>query len=360
MKNTDCLAIKNLFSPVLDEEISPEELEIFQNHLKNCKACQEEWQQWQSISSSLKKSQWEYEVPSNFTQKVISKIEDNNLKKFNFFYKHLKTLGSVAAVIAIFIGSLTVISEYNQTPEANKLKMIATESEVNEQNSEDGTVSSTSSSDPLTTKTGESKENTTKENEETTPEQNSSNNQNEEGIAPPDNENKNNSSSDIKENTSSKILETSEEAVPTVSLASKEEIKIEHTLLKLSTNNPSGTISKAYSLALEKGATVNQNTFGSYSQISTVTINVSENSKDSLLQGLCGLGTVISKNVEPPTDLTYRYKEAVARCQELQALFNSDSKNSALQTEYTTLRQQIKDWEAQDDRHIITLWIEKS
>ncbi|MCQ2559834.1 MAG: DUF4349 domain-containing protein, partial [Clostridia bacterium] len=137
-------------------------------------------------------------------------------------------------------------------------------------------------------------------------------------------------------------------------LLNKNEIKIDSTRLKLEAADIGATASQGSNLAAGYGAQVS--TSSNSAVVQTVTLIVEQSQSPALIASLSGLATVVSTSTET-TDLTYRYKEAISRYQELQNL--ADNGNTEQQVESETLKQQIQDWEAQDGKTIITVWIEK-
>lgn len=355
-----CASIQALFSAALDDELTTEEKRAWQDHLQACQTCQQEWQQWQTMSSCLQEYENTCQLPENFADKVIQKIESQSKKKrFAVFTKHWRALASAAAAVALFAGSIGLMPHYTSIPKDFSPE-IATINPIDKQNP--GILPQEENPGEKGPQTGpQSKEGTGESAPKTEPGQvpqeispgqdNSPTEETPKGRdlepkTPPDN----------KEQTSP--LPASD-----LVLLNQKELKVNNTLLKLAADNPAATIEQVREIAMQKGGTITQSTGkgGGDLPVGSITVTMSTANSDGFIQTISVLGKVINKTEESPVDLTYRYKDAVSRYEELSTLLKENKTiDASLQTEYTTLYNQIKDWQEQANKHTITIWVEKS
>ncbi len=389
-KNEYCLKIRELFSPALDQEITPKEKDKLQKHLEECAACHQEWLEWQEISTKLRGLKWDCLPPSDFSRKVMQKIAAKPKKQPARRINRWKALGGIAAALALATGTVTWVDHLNSAPPS-----VAIEQPHSPVVSDSAKLSSKPApeirQDPepelpniveqsqIAAVPPQQSESTLKEtnplkenNSENTLEESSQKQENTNIDTVHESDSNFENYQDDKmpdpveptiENTKPEdsIIETqiAQENVSLplespIAFLNKSEIKIDNTLLKLESANINDTTSQVSNLAAIYGVPVN--TTSNSASVQTVTMTIDKSQSQDLLASLGNLATVVSTTTET-NDLTYRYKEAISRYQELQGL--TDSGNTEQQIECETLKKQIQDWEAQDGKETITVWIEK-
>jgi hypothetical protein len=71
-----CREIRELYSPWLDGELSPEEARLVQEHLDGCIACREELALWKKFSTAMRETTEEVAAPPEFTAGVMARIRE--------------------------------------------------------------------------------------------------------------------------------------------------------------------------------------------------------------------------------------------------------------------------------------------
>jgi hypothetical protein len=101
-----CHEIQELFSPWLDNRISPEEAAQFKQHLLECPDCQLKLQEWQQVSDILKSFAANTEglkAPDGFEERVMQQIAEIEAQprwlKINRTVKRFAALAAAAAVL---------------------------------------------------------------------------------------------------------------------------------------------------------------------------------------------------------------------------------------------------------------------
>lgn len=322
--NKSCLKSRELFSPWLDEEATPGESLILEEHISQCPYCKRELEEWRNISGSLKLISYEDAVPDGFSGKVLSRLKEGRDKQRppRPWYRY----AAAAAAVLLLTGSAGVINNFVLVPDKKFSVVEVGPPAQNTPMGVDSPAAPTNGPDTL-----EDPQQSPDTGTPTRP---------------------------VPEKTSAPL--TKNTPSPQAVLLSSE-IKIRSTLLKVESANPGAATEKAKALA-DGAGTVSQATAGQDSggkSVSVLTITVPESGSSRLIVMLSEAGMIIDRTDEVK-DITARYKEALARQQELVTLTgDSLSDKDVLETELASLNKQIKEWQEQADRHTIILWIEK-
>lgn len=328
--NINCLKARDLFSPWLDGEATPEESGLLEVHIKTCRQCSEELQAWKSLSDDLKKIKYPLDIPDDFTNRIMGQIKAEKHRKVAFFHNTRLKVAASAASLLVLAGSIGLINNLlpdkkvsvaNSGPRPTITEVVkpapgqqestvetppATEAQTPSAATNPGQKAGTATGQPPADAT---------ENKNTTPEY--------------------------------ALLDS--------------DIKIKSTMVKLVSADPSGIINKATSLAAGYG-NVSQPYSGQNTQgrtISVITITVPEKESAGMINSLTSFGKVLDKS-DDTQDITYKYKECQARRQELSSLLNSPAGDKAsYRTEYASLTTQLQEWQEQASKHTITLCVEK-
>ncbi|MCQ2560298.1 MAG: zf-HC2 domain-containing protein, partial [Clostridia bacterium] len=114
--NEDCLKIRELFSPALDQEITPEEQTQLEKHLEECSVCRKEWSDWLELSASLQDLEWDCLPPPDFSRQIMQKIHQQVPKQSKNRINRWKALGGIAAALALAAGTVTWVDHLNSVP----------------------------------------------------------------------------------------------------------------------------------------------------------------------------------------------------------------------------------------------------
>ncbi|KJS15146.1 MAG: hypothetical protein VR69_14710 [Peptococcaceae bacterium BRH_c4b] len=335
--NKSCFEVRELFSPWLDGEITPEDANILEKHIQSCPPCKTELESWQSISHSLQGFTYSADPPPGFAAQLMNRIiTEQKPEKYGFIKTWHKTIAAAAAVI-LFAGSVGIANNFMPEKKNNNIVMKSNRTaqtavvDNNKKHAEPEAHLNTSANNRPDT-ANDSKSDAVAP-DAAVPE-----------TAAPDNP-----------KAEARVVVAQEFAL------FDNEITIKSTLLKLSSDDPIGTIAKAAAKTNGSGAVSQiisaQNTGGK--EVSITSITVPEAASAELMNYFMSLGPVIDKSDEAK-DITYRYKEALARQQELASLINnSQAENASYRTEFDSLSKQLQEWREQATKHTIILWIEK-
>lgn len=334
--NINCLKARDLFSPWLDGEATPEESGLLEVHIKTCRQCSEELQAWKSLSDDFKKIKYPLDIPDDFTNRIMGQIKAEKHRKVAFFHNTRLKVAASAASLLVLAGSIGLINNFLPDKKVNIAKF---------------------DPKPAVTevvKPGPDQRKDTVETPPATETAPSAANQGTEAGA--------------EAGQPQADVTTSKNAPPGGHYTAQQElalldddIKIKSTLVKLVSVDPSGIINKATGMAAGAGTVSRpysgQNTEGQ--TISVITITVPEKESTGLINSLTALGKVSDKSDETQ-DITYKYKECLARQQELSSLLNNPAGDKAsYQTEYDSLTTQLREWKEQASNHTITLCVAK-
>src|ERR1700687_3399176 len=102
MNASDCKNVRFLLHAILDGELDlATELEV-REHLKNCKDCAREFQNLQTLKSSVKSAALSYEIPESLKRKVLTSISRPETGKITLSW--MWKWGSLAAsFIVVFL-----------------------------------------------------------------------------------------------------------------------------------------------------------------------------------------------------------------------------------------------------------------
>ncbi|NPV90687.1 MAG: hypothetical protein HPY50_07945 [Firmicutes bacterium] len=109
-----CENARERFSPWLDGELAPIELEAMKEHLASCPNCRAEIDTWQAISASLKGMARSYTAPAGFSAAVIGQLQTPDRQKSRANIRRW-AIGAAAAVIMVS-SSAGLAYHYLNTP----------------------------------------------------------------------------------------------------------------------------------------------------------------------------------------------------------------------------------------------------
>jgi len=99
----DCKEIKDKLDLYIDDEILlDEEKKLIEEHLKECKSCNQEYEEMIKIKKELEKLK-DIDLPKDFHKKLMKNIRNDENKKTSFFSRHYKAVTAVAAVSLVGI-----------------------------------------------------------------------------------------------------------------------------------------------------------------------------------------------------------------------------------------------------------------
>ncbi len=111
----NCFEARELFSPLMDGEISPNKITALEAHLAVCESCQQEWQEWEAISSALKNTALPvFPAPIGFSARVMENIvpEGQQNRKGAAFYHsrpwHRFIVGLAAALLLVIASAVVM------------------------------------------------------------------------------------------------------------------------------------------------------------------------------------------------------------------------------------------------------------
>ncbi|MFH1783575.1 MAG: zf-HC2 domain-containing protein [bacterium] len=109
----DCKAAQKLLSSYMDKKVSEKEKDLLELHLRECKTCQEFFEEFKKTISMVE-SLGEMEVPTDFIEEIEREIKNVPRRKSFaerplWFRMPVEALGTVLAVVIIFVlGSLFI------------------------------------------------------------------------------------------------------------------------------------------------------------------------------------------------------------------------------------------------------------
>lgn len=128
----DCEVVRNLMSSYIDKDINEIDRIEFEEHLKNCADCMEEYNLLLSTVTYCNQLE-EIELPETFHQELMGKIKelgnDRNRYKKNFFRRNWSWMAGVAAV---FVVAAIGLSSLKGLPQLGTNDNIATEKAASE------------------------------------------------------------------------------------------------------------------------------------------------------------------------------------------------------------------------------------
>lgn len=128
----DCEVVRNLMSSYIDKDINEIDRIEFEEHLKNCTVCMEEYNLLLSTVTYCNQLE-EIELPETFHQELMGKIKelgnDRNRYKKNFFRRNWSWMAGVAAV---FVVAAIGLSSLKGLPQLGTNDNIATEKAASE------------------------------------------------------------------------------------------------------------------------------------------------------------------------------------------------------------------------------------
>jgi hypothetical protein len=352
-----CLEMQELFSPWLDGEIAPGESDLLARHLQICPACRDELEVWQALSESVKELSFEPNPPPDFTAQVISRLkveQPDRKKRWSFIARH-KTFAAAAAIM-LFAGSMGIAN--NLMPAEQAGPEIA---EVSRHADPPAVIDNNKNNEP------ETQANKPADNVADAGNDNNSNNNDGKGntAVTPDTGTPgaavNNTASPAAADPDKSGAEEKVVVDPELALLGND-ITIKSTLIKMSADNPAGAVDKAESMASGSGGASQLITKQNATErsLSVISLTVPENKSGDLMNSLTALGQVVDKSDEVQ-DITYIYKEKLARQQELATMLNKPEENekAKYRAEYNSLNKQLLEWKEQSTNHTIMLWVEK-
>ena len=117
MKACEDMAV--IMSLYIDNELNDEELEHFENHLKQCPACKEEMKQLKEMLFQVRNLE-EIELPKGFHEEVMKKIQDTNKIKPKGKFRRYGLVASMflmLASIGIFLSNDNSVEDFGMHAE---------------------------------------------------------------------------------------------------------------------------------------------------------------------------------------------------------------------------------------------------
>lgn len=105
----DCNKANKLILKFMENSITEEEYISLENHLENCKECEDDFSLYTSVLDDFEQNINIMEAPSDFTQNVMKKIEHikpdyiDNKKSTNIFYYTISLFSALLIGIVIFV-----------------------------------------------------------------------------------------------------------------------------------------------------------------------------------------------------------------------------------------------------------------
>lgn len=337
--NYKCNEIRELFSPYLDGETSPEESGLLTGHLLLCEGCREEFDLWKKISETLKLESVEEEPPADFSAKVVGRL--NSERKIRAFpgLRIPRTwkvpAAAAAAAVMLFAGSWGVgvaLKDSGQKP-----AVVAENSPMD--NPEENIIN------PDPAQTGQPGG------------QNSGDNP----AAPADKP----GSADNEVKPEVKDPAAPRQASPTQTMLLSSDKNIPSTTIKISANNPAASRDIALNMAAGLGGSgqvlSNQKKTDGYGDLTIIRMTVPRNNGPTLVSQLSGLGGIMERS-DGKVDITSEYTAALNRLSDIQATIdsgiNADEK-SRLESEASVLKRKIEKWDSETAQYAVVLWLEQ-
>ncbi len=330
----NCNQICELFSAMLDDELTGEDRARFEAHLLSCDGCKNEYQVWQRISRVLREDEISLKPSPEFTANVMSRLKTDTKPRLWPAVWRTPTAAAVAAVM-LFTGSWGVSVALNaDKPEAVIVQQGTTREEQQQSTAADAPKESL----------GET-EASRQDQEETEISNNSSGGVEKQQVA----------------TTSSASGTTSSVQVFSgVTLLSNSQKDVLTTILKLSLSDINGARDKVMSLAARQGGSgqilVSQKK--SNGELVIIKVSVPRDTGVGIAAQLATLGAVNSRT-EERNDISADYNKAVSRLNEIQYMLNQGSNDKdRLEAEASGLKRQIDSWNAEASTHSIIVWLE--
>lgn len=114
----DCREVCEKMYDYIEHQLSQEELKAFEEHMKDCKHCQDEYYKLEKITVKLKNIK-DIDPPKDLKYKILENIkkEEKQAPKILYFKKY----SYVAATIAIFICGFYIIKAMENSPVKNNI-----------------------------------------------------------------------------------------------------------------------------------------------------------------------------------------------------------------------------------------------
>ena len=114
----DCKEVCEKMSDYIEYQLSEEETKQFEEHMKECKHCQDEYYNLEKLIVKLKNIK-DIEPPSDLKYKILDSIKKEQKQKPKILY--FKKYSYVAATIAIFIGGFYILTAIENSPIKSEL-----------------------------------------------------------------------------------------------------------------------------------------------------------------------------------------------------------------------------------------------
>ncbi len=336
----NCSQVNELFSLMLDNELSGEDTALVEEHLLTCERCRNEYEIWQRISSVLKEDEISQAPSPDFSAKVIQRLEKEAQTKRLWTIPWRTPAAVAVAAVMLFTGSWGI----SLALKANKPETAIVQQDPNKANQQAGKEDNTSTGAPGVVNQGEdagtAQQGTGSENE---------------GNAK-DAVNKGTKTAPPKVNNQAEVFSN-------LTLLSNNNKNIVTTILKLSVPDVEAAKEKVMSMAARQGGSSQvlaaQKTANS--ELVIVRVDVSRESGVGLAAQLAVQG-VLTSRTEDRKDISDSYNKALNRLNEIQYLLNqspSPADRSQLEAEASGLKRQIEVWNSEASIHGIIVWLQK-
>ncbi|MFZ5652532.1 MAG: anti-sigma factor family protein [Bacillota bacterium] len=340
-----CEAVRELFSPWLDSEISGEEKDLLEGHLLICEHCRRELEIWKSISATLKDDLYSGGPSPDFSAGVMARLrletvhEAKPMPKFAIINKLRAPAAAAAAAVMIFAGSWGV--HVALSPEKPKTEIVINQPSGNNDSGTDNRV------DPVPENTPRPEGPERLDNAGTPVAEPGGNNTgpNSESAAQPN---------AIKPLNAARVndvvlLETNKDILSTI--------------LKVSVSNVPDAAGTAINIAgvMGGGGQLLSSQKVNGSEVAILRLTVPRDDGLSLVARLSGLGGVIDR-ADERRNIASSYTEAANRLNEIQGMLEAGaglSEKSRLEAEASGLKRQIESWNNELKSYVVILWIQK-
>ena len=99
----DCKKYQAMLSEYIDGELSPKDEGLLLKHIDSCESCKSEFLMLKSLTASLKSSE-EIELPENFHENLMKKIDKQSNKGVVVFFRKRSTISAIAAAVVLVFG----------------------------------------------------------------------------------------------------------------------------------------------------------------------------------------------------------------------------------------------------------------
>ena len=101
-----CKELEGLISPYIDNELSEEDRELFEAHLKECRECSAEYEEILAMHNAFAHSE-RFKAPYGFSTRVLANIESKDIGVWPWkpFFARLAGAVAILMIIGIGIGS---------------------------------------------------------------------------------------------------------------------------------------------------------------------------------------------------------------------------------------------------------------